>query len=692
MKPNNKKFALRLIPQIYMTLCTVLFTVGFSLFAYTENLPKPYVVAICVALYLIVAVGGYIVLRRICSGKPSEYGEYIDSDVFHIFASKYNLPVAVMNEEARIEWMNAAFAELFEDESDLKGKQLSDITDNVKLGEIHSKGKEGLEATLCGRSFVLRSFKTSSAENVRFALVCTPSDEIKQVRESYEKKRTVMAYIILDNLDSSVVPMQDEARAAAAKAQKLLFEWADEMGALIREYERDKYIVAFDGEDLDALRKDGFSILDKIRQIKIQGTDICVTASGGVADINGTLAEKESAASSALETALQRGGDQIVYKDDEKVFYYGGTVKSTINASRVLARMYAVMLEKLIKSAENVVIMSHKNIDYDGFGACIGIAKIAMYLGVRVNIVSNISREESEHVYKDKNLEICLQTARKMPEYERVFVNKAEAQDMMSPETLLIITDANNPNVFEAPELVQSTEKLVFIDHHRKAPENTFEAEMMYISPTASSACEMISEILEELLPQGILQKQEANLMFAGITLDTKNFSRSCSVRTYSAAQYLRRQGADQSDVAKFFTVTQDDFNKEMKFHKDFKIYRGKYAIAVKTDEGLPEEAADDKITASRVADSLLEIEGIAASFAICKIGDTVNLSVRSNGKINIGKMMEKFGGGGHYQSAGAQVTDMTLEQVARKLRTVIDDHEAGKLDGDIKKPKDNEN
>lgn len=692
MRSNNKKNALRLIPQIYITVCTVLFTAGFSVFAYMGKLPEVYITAICVAVYLIISVGGYVLLRRICSGKPSEYGESIDADVFHIFAAKYELPMAVMGEDARIEWMNSAFAELFEEESAIKGKQLSEITDNLKLGEIYSKGKEGLQATVGNGLYRLRCYKTAHGEEVRFALVCTPDDEIQNLRTAYESKRAVIAYIILDNLDSSVVPMQDEARAAAAKAQKLLFEWASEMGAFIREYERDKYIVGLDGEHLDALRKEGFSILDKIRQIKIQGTDICVTASGGVADINGTLAEKEDAASSALETALQRGGDQIVYKDDERVFYYGGTVKSTINASRVLARMYAVMLEKLIRSAENVVIMAHKNIDYDGFGACIGIAKIAMHLGVKVNVVVNIQREESASVYKDRNLDICLDTALKIPEYERVFVNKAEAQDMMTPETLLIITDANNPNVFEAPELLASTEKLVFIDHHRKAPENTFDAEMMYISPTASSACEMVSEILEELLPQGILQKQEANLMFAGITLDTKNFSRSCSVRTYSAAQYLRRQGADQADVARFFTVTQDDFNKELKFHRDFKIYKGKYAIAVKTDEGSASDAADDKITAARVADSLLEIEGIAATFAICKIGDSINLSVRSNGKINIGKMMEKFGGGGHYQSAGAQVRDMTLEEVARKLRTIIDDYENGKMDDDIKKSSDSEN
>ena len=241
----------------------------------------------------------------------------------------------------------------------------------------------------------------------------------------------------------------------------------------------------------------------------------------------------------------------------------------------------------------------------------------------------------------------------------------------MSPSTLVIVTDVNNPSLLEAPALPDCTENLVFIDHHRKAPENKYEAKLMYISPAASSASEMVAEILEELLPQGIMQKPEANLMLAGITLDTKQFSRSCSVRTYGAAQYLRRQGADQADVAKFFEVNQEEFSAEMKFRRDTKLYNGMFAIAVKKGESV----FDDKITAAKVADGLLDITGINASFALCKINGDVNISARSTGKINVSKMMEKFGGGGHFDSAGAQLNGENLENAVTRLKEVLDEY-----------------
>lgn len=672
MKLKNK-MRLRIIPHIYITSVTVLFTVGFSAFAYMGALPNAALTAVCVGAYIALSVVGYVVLYRSCVKKSSLDAD-IGADVFHMFATKFNRPLLLLNDEAKIEWMNSAFAETFDEKGDLKGATLSELASTLKLSEVYTSGHAGLDASICGVSYRLHCFKTVASDKVRFAVVFTETNELKRLRDEYEGKRTVLAYIILDNLDSSVVPMQDEARAAAAKAQKLLYEWADESDAFIREYERDRYLVLFDGVHLEEMRENGFEILDKIRQIEIPGADTCVTASGGVSDIDGTLAEKAAAASSALETALQRGGDQIVFKSDDNVMYYGGTVKSTINASRVLARMYALTLQKLIKSADNVMIMAHRNIDYDGFGACIGLAKIAMYLGKKVNIVVNIQRNDEGEALHDRNLSICLATARKMPEYDKVFVNKAEAQDMMTPSTLLIVADANSPSILEAPDLVQCTENFVIVDHHRKAPENKFETKMMYISPTASSASEMVAEFLEELLPQGVLHKHEANLMFAGITLDTKQFSRSCSVRTYSAAQYLRRQGADQGDVAKFFEIQQEDFNKEMKFRRDTKIYKGKYAISVKMDE--KSSGIDDKITAARVADGLLEISGIAASFALCRIDGNVNISARSDGKVNVSKMMEKFGGGGHFDSGGAQINNTSLEDVVRRLKSVIDESE----------------
>ena len=668
---NGKKIKLFYLPHVYIAVCTVLFIIGFTALVHINGVSDWRITVLTAVLYILVTFGGSFIVKRFYGSNIGKEGGEVHNDVFRAFISKYHEAVAVINDESRIDWANRTFVSEFCPSTDVVGKKLSDIAEPLKLADIYSAGRDGMYVDIDGSNYNVHCFKTSADGQTKFVVTFDSSDELNAVRADYEDKRTVIAYIILDNLDASVVSLHDVTRTVSARAQEIMYEWASEYGAFIREYESDKYIAVLDGKSYSALVKDGFKILDKIRSIKIPESDITVTASGGVSDIVGTMEEKASAASSALETALQRGGDQIVVKTDDKVLYFGGNTKSAVNASRVRARMYALMLEKMIKNAENVIVMAHRAIDYDGFGACVGIAKIAMHLGVKVNIAVNLPQSADDSAMNDKNLRVCLEEIRKLPEYDNVFVDKIEAQDLTTPSTLVIVTDVNNPSLLEVPALPDCTENLVFIDHHRKAPENKYEAKLMYISPAASSACEMVAEILEELLPQGIMQKPEANLMLAGITLDTKQFSRSCSVRTYGAAQYLRRQGADQGDVAKFFEVNQEEFSAELKFRRDTKLYKGMFAIAVKKGESV----FDDKITAAKVADGLLDITGINASFALCKINGAVNISARSTGKINVSKMMEKFGGGGHFDSAGAQLNGENLENAVTLLKEVLDEY-----------------
>lgn len=667
----DKKTKLGYLPYIYVALCTVLFIFGFTALVYKNGLAGWYVTVISAVLYIVVTIAGSAIIKRFCDAKPVYDGKEVQAEIFSGLISKHHEAIAVLNDESRIEWANRTFVAKFCLATTAVGKKLSDISDALKLADIYSTGRDGMYVTVDDSNYHVHCFKIQAEDQTKFVVTFDSSDELNAVRRDCEDKRTVIAYIILDNLDASVVSLHDVTRAVSARAQQIMYEWAAKYNAFIREYESDKYIVVLDGKSYGAIVKDGFKILDNIRSIKIPESDITVTASGGVADIVGTMEEKAAAASSALETALQRGGDQVVVKTDDKVLYFGGNTKSAVNASRVRARMYALMLERMIKNAENVIVMAHRAIDYDGFGACVGIAKIAMYLGVKVNIVVNLPKSADDSAMNDKNLRVCLDEISKLPEYDNIFVNKTEAQDLTSPSTLVIVTDVNNPALLEAPALPDCTENIAFIDHHRKAPENKYEAKLMYISPAASSASEMVAEILEELLPQGIMQKPEANLMLAGITLDTKQFSRSCSVRTYGAAQYLRRQGADQGDVAKFFETNQEEFSAEMKFRRDTKLYKGMFAIAVKKGESV----LDDKITAAKVADGLLDITGINASFTLCKINGAVNISARSTGKINVSKMMEKFGGGGHFDSAGAQLSDETLENAVTRLKAVLDEY-----------------
>ncbi|MBQ9746014.1 MAG: DHH family phosphoesterase [Clostridia bacterium] len=434
------------------------------------------------------------------------------------------------------------------------------------------------------------------------------------------------------------------------------------MGGFVREYGSNRFMCVFEAQQFAVLEADKFSLLDEIREIRLGETTLSVTISMGIAKIEGTLLEKERAAQAALDMALQRGGDQVVVKAKDGVEFYGGKTKAVQKRTRVRSRVIANELVALISRSENVLIMGHSFPDADSFASSVAVARVAKFCGTDVNVVIDEN---------DKNLRHCFRSLEDDMEYSGLFVDRAQAQDLMKTGTLVIVTDVNNMKICEAPDIVQSAQEYIVIDHHRKTSEFVKQPEIEYIEPSASSASELMAELLELILPQGTLPKPEADLLFAGMLLDTKQFTHNTGVRTFGAALYLRNEGASPLDAQALFKTDLDDFRSEAQFESNVSIYRGVVAIA------LNEEDTDNSLTrinAAKAADRLLSVEGIRAAFAVCSIEKVICVSARSDNTVNVQLIAEKLGGGGHFDSAGVQFRDVSIKEALIMLRAAIDE------------------
>ncbi|MBQ8911543.1 MAG: DHH family phosphoesterase, partial [Clostridia bacterium] len=427
----------------------------------------------------------------------------------------------------------------------------------------------------------------------------------------------------------------------------------------------DKYIFVFRNAYLSKIIEGKFEILDKIRTVRVGENNIPVTVSIGIGVVDGGIDEKTAASVSALETALQRGGDQAVVKTEKGMDIYGGRTKTVQKKTKVRARVVAAELLELIGSSHNVLIMAHRFADFDAFGACIGVSKLCREAGAEYNIVCNP---------KDPNLKKCFEKALAIPGITKdTFIDGDQAQERLLSDTLLIIVDVNNPHQFESAELAAKANTIVCIDHHRKTGEFVVQPEIAYIEPSASSASELVADMLEQSLPAGSLCKDEAELMLAGIVLDTKKYEINTGTKTFGAAQFLKSEGADPGDVQQLFITDFEDYKREAGFGVKVTVYKDKYAISV--NENTDDNPAN-RIAAAKAADKLLSVEGVEASFAVCKIGESVRISGRSNGKINVQLIMERMGGGGRFDAAAAELKAAVLTEALHHLRESIDAYE----------------
>ncbi|MBQ4574876.1 MAG: DHH family phosphoesterase [Clostridia bacterium] len=646
-------------------LAVLFFTIYMLLCAHTRLNPLK-TGALFIVLYIVLVVALELVCRYISTksaGAVAPENADMLSEISLDIMGKLYLPVLICDESNKIIWYNRAFSKIADRSTPMYGMYLDSLAgitcEDIKAADNTQGGSfevfeipfaiKGYPFTTQGKSYLLSVWRDQS--------------ELHRALQRIADEEAGIAYIVIDNLGELAQFVHGKGRSVSAEVSQILAEWADSVGGLLQEYDNDKFMFIFNRRYLADFVESRFAVLDRVHEIRMGEENLPVTISIGIADISGTIAEKEAGACSALDMALQRGGDQAVVKHQNGMDIYGGRTKTVQKRTKVRSRVLAEEVVALISASANVLVMGHRNADFDSLGACCGMARISMYCGIKANIIANLD---------DPNLAKCFDKLLTLPEYRDIFVDSTSALDKIRSDTLLIIVDVNNSRQFESSEVYKNAHRVVFIDHHRKTEEFTEEPVLSYIEPSASSTCEIIAEMLETALPSGILEKEEADVMFAGIQLDTKQFTRNTGVRTFSAALYLRGEGANPVEANRLFRTDFEDFMRKARFEANIVIYRKEIAIAV-SEADL--SSGMDRIAAAKAADNLLTIDHVTASFALCRIGDVVHISARSSGAINVQIILEKLNGGGHYDSAAAQINGGTLEGALERLKEAIDEY-----------------
>lgn len=667
-KNNNRQNDLRSISAETVAVSGIGALVYMCLYMLlmTREEANPYICGvIIIALYLLtVGLTYYIVDRRRRHGTKDETLAPVMGRIMFDAVVKMRTPVFICDSEERIIWYNNATESLYSSKNKLYGELVSELF-GVSINDIkNDKSENGAKLTCEGRSFWARYNHIKTDDN-DFALVTTvETTELDAAHEKMAGDEVVVMYIMIDNLNEMMQYDSDNYRPAASKIDTVLRGWADEHNCILKEYERDKYILITEARVLDEFVVLKFEILDRVRAIHIQDTGLPLTISIGVGNIRGTYEEKDRAAHMALEMALQRGGDQAVVKGDGSLEFFGGITNTVQKRTNVRARVVSNELMTAMRKASNVIVMGHRFADFDAFGAMVGIVRLAMYCGTRVNAVLNLT---------DRNLSGCRSMLAPEEDFIGVLVDKQMGLDLLTTETLVVVVDVNKMNNMESSLIAERAKTLAVIDHHRKTEEFKREPLIEYIEPSASSACELVAEMLEQVLPREELSPAEATLMLAGINLDTKNFSKHTGTRTFSAALYLRDRGASPERVQALNKTSFDDYMREGRFRTNVVFYRKNMAITVADSRF--ETGPADKVTAAKAADNLLSVAGVEASFALVKIGDCVNISARSAGKINVQLILEKLQGGGHFESAGAQIEGGDVTKAVEMLKGAIDEY-----------------
>lgn len=655
----------------------ILFLTAFTILIILD-LPHPDYYGIgFIAVYCVLIVIAAVFSRRHAIEKKNRHRDTAAlSTVMAETVKKLDLPFVVTDQQDTIIWFNAGFAatvgkkslygESIGDYCRISPRDIAEVT-MAPLPEAldeSDRAEAGSDTVIevRGRTFDVSSYRIHVTGKIYYLTVFDDTTDLCALKKQQEREAPVVAYVVLDNLDEMSQYLRVSSREAANRAETVLKEWAESLNALIREYDRDKYVLVFNREKMLACVADKFDILEKIRNIRLGDSSMPITVSMGVCCVGDTMEQRDAGAQSALDMALQRGGDQVAVRSENGLDFFGGRTRNVQKRTRVLARVISNQLLDLIAGASNVVIMGHRFPDFDSVGSCVGLARLCMHCGITPRIVVDENNE---------NFKNCAEALLATDTYRDVFISATGARSLMSEGTLLIIADANNMDILESPSLAHEAEKVVIIDHHRKTAEFVHPPLLSYIDPSASSACELVAEILEQCLPEGSMTKEESTVMLSGVMVDTKDFTRGTGTRTFAAALYLRGEGGDSEVAHTYFDEELRDFSAEAKFGTNVTIYRD--FIAITTSPGTGSDS--DRTAASKVADKLLSVRRVEAAFALVQLGNSIHISARSTGSVNVQLILEKLNGGGHFSIAGALVASTNMKETLVRLKAAIDEY-----------------
>lgn len=566
---------------------------------------------------------------------------------------QFTMPMAIVGEAGDIVWANAAFLESAGRARDCRGENVMKFLYPHTIQQVVAA--KGTDVTIGDRQFTAFASKTEQGH-----ILCLVDDTYyKAINREYVEKHPVVALAHFDNREELARDSSgSEDARIASEVEQVLTEWAQSMGGFLRRLSGGRFLILTDEIHIRQAMEKRFEVLDKIREIKA-GERRSATVSIGVARGAESLQEAEQWARKALEMALGRGGDQVAVKQKNDTYeFFGGLSKGVEKRDKVRTRVIAATLSDHIKSSDRVFIMGHTNSDLDSVGSAVGMwAAVTKGLECRANIVIDRGRSLATSL---------IHTFEHQAEYEDMFITPQEAMDLCTQRSLLIVVDTHSMTFVESQEVLKAIPRVVVIDHHRMMVTHIKNAIIFYHEPYASSASEMVAELVQ-YINSGALNKREATALLAGIMLDTKNFVLKTGVRTFEASAYLKRRGADTVEVKKLFSNSLDTYKERSQLVAGAEVYKN-CAIACSNWE-----FPNVRIAAAQAADELLSIQNVRASFVIFRAGNETNISARSLGDVNVQVLLEEFGGGGHLTMAGAQIKNSTTNDVRKALIRVLD-------------------
>lgn len=610
-------------------------------------------------------------LRRELVEFAANYGQMQMSMI-----KEMDVPYGVLSEEGQLLWGNDRFLEVIVNKKAAR-RSISNVFPEITYGKIpklpetrvvHVQAQEryyrcvlNLVVDVSNEVLDSKLPLDQLVETRRIISMCMYEEtEVINLEKAREAENLVVGLLYIDNYDE-LIDSIDEVRQSLTVAliDRKVNKYMQGIDAISKKLEKDKFFFAFKQSHLEELMSNRFSILEEIRNINL-GNDQSATISIGIGVGKGTYMERYEWARAAMDLALGRGGDQAVVKNGDKEQFFGGKRVQIERNTRVKARVKAHVLKELIEGKERVVVMGHSIGDVDSFGASVGIYRIAKTLNRKAHIVLdevNSSVKPIKERFYTK-------------EYEQdMIIDDEEAKELVDESTLLVIVDVNKGSYTECPELIEQAQSVVVIDHHRQAGDAIAKAVLFYIEPYASSASEMVAEI-SQYIGNGLrLHPAEADAMYAGIMVDTNYFSNKTGVRTFEAMAYLRRNGADAVRVRKAFREDLEEYKIKAAAIQDTELYLGEYAIAESSSQGVESPT----VLGAKIANSLLDISGVKASFVLTKFNGKIYISARSIDEMNVQVMMERLGGGGHINMAGAQLKDVSIEEAKIVIRETID-------------------
>ena len=649
---------------LYLTVFMILLTAAVGAVSFTAGL----IVSAFTLVYIGIALWLYISRKRGILAGLIAFSESYDQSRQGILREML-VPYAVADRTGRLLWMNREFESILGEDKTVPPSLTALFPEITK--EMLSTGGETVSIH---SSFSERNYRVDLRELVMDPLAQAAADnglepgesritavylidetQTLKYKQQINDQKLVAGLIYLDNYEEALESVEEVRRSLlTALIDRKISKYISSMNGIVKKIEKDKYFFVIRQQYMIQMQESRFPILEDVKTVNI-GNEMAVTLSIGIGMNGESYAQNYEYARTSIDMALGRGGDQAVVKDLDKIQYYGGKAQQMEKTTRVKARVKAHALRELMENKDRLLIMGHRLADIDAFGAAIGIYRIAASMNKKANIVLNEVTSSVRPM-----MERFLDNA----EYpDDMFLKGSKAAELVDSGTMLVVVDVNRPSITDEPSLLRLVRTIVVLDHHRTSNEIIDNAVLSYVEQYASSACEMVAEVLQYIADGIKVRPAEADAMYAGIVIDTQNFTNQTGVRTFEAAAFLRRSGADITRVRKLFRENMKDYQAKAEAVRAAEVYMEAFAISVCPAEGLDSPT----ITGAQAANELLEIKGIKAAY-----NNTIYFSARSIDEVNVQVMMEKLGGGGHRTIAGAQIQGISVEEAKNRLKEVI--------------------